>query len=112
MFTSLDLLVLVFIGMTGFSLLAILLMFLIRHDLVKKIFFYFLTIQGMLLSWFNALSTPSDYLGEIVLGWGLGIMSVAALLLQICGKSEKKFKIAQVLVTASVIFGLGNLFLF
>lgn len=112
MFTSLDWLIVAFFGMTGLSLLAIILMFAMKQEMVKKVSFYFLCLQSMLISWFNALSTPGSYFGEILLGWGLGALSVAALLLQLCGKSEKKSKIARILVTVSVVLGMWNLFIY
>jgi len=112
MLTNLDWLILVFIGLSGASLLAICLMFLIKNQIVKKVCFYFLAIQGMALSCMNALSTPISYGGEIALGWAMGALSVAALLLEICGKSEKKSTIARILVTVSVLIGVWNTFLY
>lgn len=110
MFTSLDWLVLVFIATTVASLLAICLMFFLKNPTAKKVAFYFLTAQGMLAAWMNAMSTPYSYLSEIIIGWGFGILSIVALLLVLLGKSEFKFKIAQILVTVSVIAGLLNAF--
>lgn len=112
MLTSLDLLVIVFMATSALSLLALCLMFLLRHGIVKKISFYFLTLQGMLLAWMNAMMLPVGYESKIALGWGLGAVSVAALLLEICGKSEKKSMIARILAAVSVIAGVLNTFLF
>jgi len=112
MLTNLDWLIIVFMGMTGISLLALLLMYLSKNEKIKKITFYFTAIVGMLISWINALSTPGSYMEEVMLGWGLGAMSVAALLLEICGKNEKKSKIARILVTISVILGMWNAFIY
>ena len=66
----------------------------------------------MALAWMNALMTPGSFPGELAAGWLLGILSVAALLLEICGKGEKKFMIARILVTVSVIAGMLNAFIF
>lgn len=112
MLTSLDWLVLVFIGTTGISLLAVILMYLLKNEVVKKVCFYFLAIQGMLISWMNAMSTPSIYPLELALGWVLGVVSVSALLLELCSKQEKKSKIARILVTISVVVGIWNTFLY
>ncbi len=111
MMTNLDLLVLVFMGLTAAGLLAICLMFLIRKSVVKKICFYLLAVEGMGLACMNALMTPSSFPGELAFGWLLGILSVAALLLELCGKSEKRFMIARILVTVSVVAGMLNAFM-
>ena len=112
MFTSLDWLVLVFAGMTAISFLAILLMFLLKNETAKKGLFYFLAAQGMLLSWMNAKSTPLSYPTELALGWMLGAVSIAAILLELRGKGEKKSMIARILVTVSVLLGVWNTFIF
>ena len=111
MFTSLDLLILVFIGMSAVSLLAVCLIFLLKNKTARKIILCLLAVQGMLISVLNALMTPFTYPGELALGWGLGALSVAALLLELCGKSEKKSLIARLMVTTSVVLGMVNAFL-
>lgn len=111
MMTALDYMVIVFMIMTAVSLLAIVLMFVLKHPLAKKVIFYFLAAQGMLIAWLNALMTPFTYPGELALGWGLGGLSVAALLMALLGKTEKVTKIARVLVAVSVVVGMINAFL-
>lgn len=49
--------------------------------------------------------------GEIVIAWALGALSVVALLIQFCMKSENKFKIARILVTVSVVVGMLDAFM-
>ena len=72
----------------------------------KKIAFYFSTALGMILAILKALSTPYSHLSETILGWGFGLLSIIALLIAVLGKSESKFKLAQILVTISVIAGM------
>ena len=110
MMNSLDVLVIVFMVMTAVSLLSVCLMFLMKHPTVKKVCFYFLGMQGMLVSWLNAMMTPVGYEGKMMFGWILGAGSVAALLLQVCGKNEKYSKLARVLVALSVVLGTVNAF--
>ena len=97
--------------MSAASLLAVCLMFILKNKMARKIIFFFLTVQGMLVSALNALMTPFTYPGKLALGWGLGAVSVAALLLELCGKGEKKSLIARIMVTASVVLGMINAFL-
>lgn len=112
MLTALDGLVLVFMALSAASLLAVCLMFLMKHKIVKKVAFYFLALLGMLVACLNALMTPGTYPGELALGWTLGGLSVAALLLELCSKSDKKEKIARILVAVSVIAGMFNAFVY
>ena len=112
MLDSLDWLVVIFliVGVTG--LLSLGLMFLAKNETIKKISFYVLVVLGMTVSWMNAKMTPSSYPGELALGWGLGALSMAALLLEVCSKSEKKTKIARILTAISVVLGIANAFIF
>ena len=112
MMNPLDMLVIVFMVMSAASLLAVCLLFLMKKEWMKKICFYFLTLQGMLVSWMNAMMTPASFPGELALGWGLGAVSVAALLMELCSKSEKTTRIARILAAVSVVLGMGNAFLF
>ena len=111
MLNSLDLLIIVFMAMTAISLLAICLMFLVKHPTVKKVSFYFLAIFGMLVAVLNHLMTPFTFPGELAIGWGLGGLSVAALLMTLLSKNEKLRKIAPILVVVSVVFGMLNAFM-
>ncbi len=112
MMNSLDLLVLVFMGLSVVGLLAVCLMFLMKNVTVKKVCFYFLAIEGMAVSVLNALMTPGSFPGELAIGWGLGALSIAALLLEICGKSEKKFMMARIMVAVAVVAGMFNAFVY
>ena len=112
MMNPLDLLVIVFMATSAASLLGVCLMFLSKRPAIKNVCLYFLGLQGMLVSWMNAKMTPPiGYEGELILGWGLGAMAIAALLLQVCGKSEKHRKLARILAAVSVVLGMVNTFL-
>lgn len=108
--TALDALVIVFMVMTGVSVLGLIFMYLVKNEKLKKVVFYILSILGMAIAWMNAMSTPASYMHESIIGWGFGALSVLALLIQVCGKDEKKFQIARLMVTVSVIAGMLNLF--
>lgn len=112
MMTTLDALVLVFMGLSVVSLLALCLMFLMKKEAIRKACFYLLALEGMAVSVMNALMTPGSFPGELALGWGLGALSVAALLLEFCGKSAKKSAIARILVAVAVVGGMLNAFVY
>ncbi len=111
MMNSLDLLVIVFMAMSAVSLLAVCLMFLMKNETVKKACFWLLTLQGLLVSWLNAMMTPLGFPGELAFGWIFGGMSVAALLLALLGKGEKHIRLARILAAASVVLGMINAFI-
>lgn len=102
---------LVFIGMSVISVLGILLMFLLKNESHKKTVFYFMAILGMIAAWMNATSIPRNLVGEQILAWGLGALSIIAILLQIVGKGKKEFTIARILVVVSILGSIIHLFL-
>ena len=112
MLDSLDWLVIVFMATSAAALLGLCLMFLMKNETVKKISLYGLAAIGVIVSWMNAQMTPISYMEETILGWGLGALSIAGVLLTIFGKSEKKMKIARILIAASVILGMVNAFMY
>lgn len=111
MMNSLDLLIIVFMILTAVTLLAVCVMFLAKHPAVKKLSFYFLTLEGMGAAVLNSLMTPFDYSGKLALGWGLGGLSVAALLMALLSKNEKLTKAAPILAVISVVAGVVNAFM-
>lgn len=102
---------LVFIGLSVISVLGILLMFLLKNETHKKTAFYLMTVLGIVAAWMNATSIPRNLVGEQILAWGLGALSILAILLQLLGKGKKEFTIAQILVVISVLGSIFHLFL-
>lgn len=111
MWDPLGMLVITFAVMSVVSVIGIILMYLVKNEKVKRGIFYFLTIWGMIVAWCNVLSIPDMWLGSMLLAWGLGALSVMALLIQLCLKKENKFTIAKVLVTISIIAGMIDCFI-
>ncbi|MBR6700266.1 MAG: hypothetical protein IKL72_00890 [Firmicutes bacterium] len=111
MIDPLGALVLTFIVMSVISVIGIILMFLVKNEKVKNGLFYFMTVWGMIVAYCNASGLPENWTGAIALAWGLGAMSVAALLVQLCMKGEKKFLISRLLVTVSVAAGVLDCFI-
>ena len=111
MFDALGLLVITFAAMSLVSVIGVALMFLVKNERVKKGIFYFLSIWGMIVAWCGVQMIPPYMTGEILRAWAFGGLSVAALLLQLCFKDDKKFATARALVSVSVIAGLVDAFL-
>ena len=111
MMDSLALLVIVFMVMSLVSVVGIILLYAVKNEKFKKGMFYFLAIWGMIIAYCGVLSTPEYMLGEVIISWILGGLSVVALLIQLCMKNEKRFQIARVLVTISVVAGMIDCFM-
>lgn len=111
MWDPLGMLVITFIVMSVVSVIGLTLIYLLKNEKVKKGIFYFLCVWGMIITWCSVLATPEYMLGSIFITFGIGAMSVVALLLQICVKKENTFTITRILVTISVIAGMIDCFM-
>lgn len=111
MMDALALLVITFMVMSLVSVVGVILLYATKNEKIKKGMFYFLAIWGMIIAYCGVLSTPDYMLGEIIISWLLGGLSVIALLIQLCTKKEKRFLIARILVTISVVAGIIDCFM-
>lgn len=111
MLDPLGALVIAFIVMTVVSVIGVVLLHLSKNEKLQKGFFYFLAIWGMIITYCSVRSTPGYMMGEILVSWAIGALSVVALLIQLCSKKENRFKIAKILVTISVVAGMIDCFL-
>ncbi len=112
MLDSLALLVIAFMVMSVISIIGVALLYLIKNEKIKKGIFYFLVAWGMVIAFFNIKSIPIYMTGEILLAGALGAVGVAALVIQLVSKKEKKFQVAKILATVSVVVGMIDCFMF
>lgn len=110
MLNSLDLLIIVFGVMCVVSILAVLIMFLIKDERKKKGIFYFLVIWGLYITSWNVRTLTLSMTNEYIIAFGIGALSLVALLINLLGKSAKAFKIAQILAAVSVVAGMIDTF--
>ena len=96
--------------MSIISVMGLVLLFLLKGEKGQKAVFYFMAVWGMVIAWMTANSYPTNYIKEQLIAWAFGALAVIALLVQICGKSERSFLTAKVLVAASVVLGMVALF--
>lgn len=106
---ALGLLLVLFMGMSMISVIGLLLLFLLKGEKKQKIVFYFMAVWGMLIAWMTVNSYPTNFIKEQIISWAFGTLAVIALLVQICGKSERSFLTAKVLAAASVVLGMAAL---
>lgn len=110
MFTSLDLLIIVFMVLGGLTLISVGLMFLLKNSKAKKICFYIVFGLSIFMAYvstrigFTALFMPQGILGILI-----GLVSIASLILEIKSSNNSKLCIvSRVLVTVALIGGLLN----
>lgn len=110
MLDPLGALVITFVVMAVISVIGVVLLHLSKNEKLQKGLFYFLAVWGMIITYCSVISTPGYMTGELMISWGLGALSVIALLIQLCSKKVNKFKIAKILVTISVVAGMIDCF--
>ena len=108
---ALGLLLVLFMVMSIISVMGLVLLFLVKGKKGQKVVFYCMAAWGMVIAWMTASSYPTNFIKEQMLSWGFGALAVVALLVQICGKSEKSFLTAKGLAAASVVLGMIALFI-
>lgn len=112
MFTSLDLLIVVFMGLVAAALLSLLLMFLLKNKIAKKVCFYVVAALGLYVSTIGLRIGLGGWFPEQI---GIGIIaalaSVGAFVLELCSKGdEKKLRIARIAVAVALVLGMANAF--
>lgn len=105
-----QLLLIMFIVLAVVSGLGIAFLYLSKNPKVKTGLFYFLAIWSMLIAFINATSHPSNYITQQIIAWGLGFLAVIAIFIKV--KNPNKATLANLLVTASAVFSLVDLFFF
>ena len=103
MLNSLDLLVIVFMVLATGGLLSLCMMFLARNLRIKKICFYIIAVLGVYVGYIGIRIGSGLFLTQTVIG--------AIVMTAIDRNNEKKFKIAQYMVTVGVVAGMVNAFI-
>ena len=110
MFTSLDLLIIVFIALAAVTLLSLCLMFLIRNKTARKVFFYIASALGLYVSWIGfRIGIGGLFSIQIVIGILTALMCVGAFVLERVSKGNNKmFLIARIISAATLVIGFCN----
>ena len=110
MMNALGALLIMFVVMVVVSFLGILFLFLSNNKKIQNGVFFFLACWGMLLSWMNATSGPSNYISRQLLAWAIGFIAVIAMLIRYAGHSENRFPYSNILVSLSVVLSVLTMF--
>ena len=83
---ALGILLILFVLMSVISVLGLLLMYLVKDEKKKNLIFYVMAVWGMAVAVMGAVSLPSNYVVSQAAAWGLGGLSVIALIVNMAGK--------------------------
>ena len=110
MLDSLDLLVIVFLVLGVVSLLALALLWLVKKPIVRRICLFALAAVSLYLAAMGAYIGRFVFVGQTVAAIVLGLAAIAAVVLELKGKSEKTALAARCLASASVVLGIFTAF--
>ena len=109
---SLDLIIIVFLGLVTLGLLSLCLMFMVKKPVVKKIAFYVAVILGLFICSVGLRIFLGSFPGQSLIAVLMGLTSIAAVVVERIGKNnEKMWKIARIMATVSVVVGTLNSFM-
>lgn len=112
MFTSLDLLVIVFMIIVAVGLLALSLMFLARRSVIKRVCFYIVTVLALYMAYVGIRIGLGMFPVQAAVGAFAGVASIAAVVLECKNRDpEKKSKAAYLIAAAALVIGVINAFM-
>ncbi len=107
---ALGILMILFAVMSAASITGLSLMFAVKNERDRRTVFYCMAVWGMFIAAFGAMSLPANFLAQRASAWGIGILSLAAILIHIKAKDKKIYYLAYGLVAVSVIAGVYRIF--
>ena len=110
MLTSLDWLLIVFMGILAAALLSLCLMFLLKNKIGKRVCFYVVSILSLLVSYIALyIGIGGWFPGQIFFGTLTALASVMAIVLDLGSKKNgNSQRIARILAGVALIVGLMN----
>ena len=109
MFTSLDLLVIVFMALAAVSLLSLGLMFLIKNKKVQKMCFYAVSALTVYLAYVGIRIGLGMFPIQVALGIVAALSVIGALVLERVSKdNQKMFLIARLIAVVALVLGFCN----
>ena len=112
MTTFLDLLIVVVLALAAISLVAMVLMFLVKNRTVKRICLYIVAALGIYMGYVGLRILWPGFAGQVALAVLAALVSIGAVVLERLSRDSKaKFLTAQIMASASLIIGMLNAFL-
>lgn len=105
---ALGYLLIFFVFILVISILGISLLFFLENRKIKNVLFYLLAVWSILIAYLNASSLPTNYLGQQIMAWLFGSISIIAIIINL--KKTGETNIPYILVTISVFLGIFMMF--
>ena len=109
MFTFLDLLIVVSMVLIAGSLLALVLMFLIRNKTAQRVCFYLAVALSVYIGYVGVRINWPEFYTQAVLAVVLVLVSLGALVLERLKKNDDKmFLVSRIAAAAALVIGVAN----
>lgn len=110
--TFLDLLIVVVLGLAAVSLVAIVLMFLVKNTKVRRVCLWLVAALGVYIGYVGIRINCFGFLPEMLLAGAMALAGIGAVVLERLSKGdEKQFLIARIMASAALVVGLLNAFM-
>lgn len=111
MLTSLDFLILIVMALVAVSLVAMVLMFLIKNDKFRRVCLYLVAALGIYVSCVGLRLLWPNFMGQVFVAVLTLLISLAAIVLERLSKnSNKRFLAARLMASAALLASLINAF--
>lgn len=94
--------------MAVISIVSIVLLFTVKDNKINNVIFGFAVIFGILVSYLAVTSLPDNYTGTRIIAASFGVLAIIGIILRFMQKTM----ISNVLVTASIVLSMLQLFFF
>lgn len=112
MFTFLDLLIVVSMGLMAAGALALALMFLVKNETVKRVCFYIAAALGVYIGTVGFRINWPGFALQAGLAIVLALVGIGAVVLERLKKNdEKMFLLSRIMASAALVLGMVNAFL-
>lgn len=112
MLTSLDFLILIVMALVAVSLVAMVLMFLIKNDKFRRVCLYLVAALGIYVSCVGLRLLWPNFMGQVFVAVLTLLISLAAIVLERLSKknNNKRFLAARLMASAALLASLINAF--
>ena len=111
MLTSLDFLILIVMALVAVSLVAMVLMFLIKNSKVRRVCLYLVAALGIYVSCVGLRLLWPNFMGQVFVAVLTLLISLAAIVLERLSKNNnKRFLAARLMASAALLASLINAF--
>lgn len=109
MITSLDLLIIVSMVLIAASLVSLVLMFVIRNKIVRRVCFYIAVALSLYIGYVGIRINWPDFFGQAMIAIMMALVSIGALVLSLVKKgSDKLFLAARIAAASALVIGVAN----